>query len=251
MTERFHKLSAELASRTDLGSTEKILLAIITNRIGKNGLCWPSVRTLARDAGIDKSTVLRAVATLQKTGDLIVDNHGQGRSQAYRLLSSTVREMRTVNATPTVRKARTGVRKTRTELSAKCVHIRTSKRTNKRTIEKKPITNDPVVLEFPTVDGTYWQLLESKLREYQQTFPDIDAAQECRKARQWCVDNPSRQKTARGILKFLSGWLNRAEPRAGREPEKHSEAWWALQEPRLEEEFDKPNKLGKYAEVPS
>ena len=249
MTERFHKLSAELASRRDLGSTEKILLAIITNRIGKNGLCWPSVRRLARDAGIDKATVLRAVATLQKTGDLIVENHGQGKSQAYRLPSLTVREMRTVSATPTVRKARTGVRKTRTELSAKRVHIRTSKRTNKRTIGKNPLTNDPVVLEIPTVDGNHWQLLESKLAEYRQTFPDIDVLQECRKARQWCVDNPSRQKTARGMLKFLSGWLNRAQPKAGGEPQKYSEAWWALQEPRLEEQFDKPHKLGKYAEV--
>lgn len=29
----------------------------------------------------------------------------------------------------------------------------------------------------------------------------------------------------------------------------YSEEWWALQEPRLQETFDKPHKIGKYAEV--
>ncbi len=246
MKEQFHKLAAELARRTDLGSTEKILLAIITNRIGDNGRCWPGIRTLAKDTGINTTTVQRAVAALQKAGDLIIDKRGNGRSQVYRLPASSVCKTQAPVKRRRLRNATTGACKTHAQARAK--RTLNKKEQLKRT-KADPTANDPVVLEFPTVDGTHWQFLESKLAEYRQTFPDVDAEQECRKARQWCVDNPSRQKTSRGMLKFLSGWLNRAEPRAAREPEKHSEAWWALQEPRLEEEFDRPNKLGLYAEV--
>lgn len=74
----------------------------------------------------------------------------------------------------------------------------------------------PAVLTFPTVGKTHeWGLTEAKVAEYQEAFPGIDVLAECRKARQWCIDNPARRKTARGMGKFLFGWIERTQNRGG------------------------------------
>lgn len=70
-----------------------------------------------------------------------------------------------------------------------------------------------VVMSFETVgEGPkIWGLAQAKLDEYQQSYPGIDALAECRKALQWSRDNPTKRKTAKGMPKFLSGWLSRAQ----------------------------------------
>ncbi len=47
--------------------------------------------------------------------------------------------------------------------------------------------------------------------EYAETYPGIDAAAECRKARQWCIDNPAKRKTAKGMTAFLNRWMQKAQ----------------------------------------
>ncbi len=59
----------------------------------------------------------------------------------------------------------------------------------------------------------------SKVSEYRATFPGLDVEGECRKALQWTRDNPTRRKTARGMPKFLFGWLERAQ-NGGRFPQR-------------------------------
>ncbi|MBI1347223.1 hypothetical protein GC163_13160 [bacterium] len=77
--------------------------------------------------------------------------------------------------------------------------------------ENYPDSN-PIILEFPTKQsGQTWPLRESKVREYESTFPRIDVLAELRKARQWCSDNPGKRKTAKGMPKFLGAWLAKAD----------------------------------------
>ena len=56
-----------------------------------------------------------------------------------------------------------------------------------------------------------WALSAAKLAEWQSSFPDLDVAGEIRKARQWLIDNPRKRKTARGMVQFLSNWLQRSQ----------------------------------------
>lgn len=78
----------------------------------------------------------------------------------------------------------------------------------------EPDPDDPFILEIPVTSPAdnkqYFRLTDSKVKEYEQTFSSLDVVAECRKARQWCIDNPSRQKTARGMGRFLFSWLERA-----------------------------------------
>lgn len=72
-----------------------------------------------------------------------------------------------------------------------------------------------VFLNYPVSanGGADWPLFESKLAQYRESFPGIDVSAECRKARQWCIDNPTKRKTPKGMPQFLSGWLGRAQNR--------------------------------------
>jgi len=72
---------------------------------------------------------------------------------------------------------------------------------------------DEVILVFPC-KGTgppEWKLHASKVAEWESSFPAVSVLEECRKALQWLKDNPARQKTHTGMLKFLNGWLSRRQ----------------------------------------
>jgi hypothetical protein len=81
-----------------------------------------------------------------------------------------------------------------------------------------PAPVDPPVLTFPVVGtgGREWHLSAAKLAEYRRAFPGVDVPAELLKARQWCLDNPAKRKTARGMPAFLGRWLGRAQDDAGR-----------------------------------
>ena len=80
---------------------------------------------------------------------------------------------------------------------------------------------EPPLMTFPT-DGPVkeWGLTASKMREWQGTYSGINVEYECKKARQWCIDNPGKRKTERGMPAFLTNWLSRATnaPRAASAP---------------------------------
>jgi hypothetical protein len=56
-----------------------------------------------------------------------------------------------------------------------------------------------------------WVLSTVKLAEYAESFPGVDVLTECRHALQWCRDNPSKRKTAKGMPGFLSRWLAKSQ----------------------------------------
>lgn len=75
------------------------------------------------------------------------------------------------------------------------------------------------VLEFPCVGNRAWPLYPAKLEEYRESFPGIDVLAECRRARQWLLDNPKRRKTYDGMARYLGNWLGKEQNRGGRRPE--------------------------------
>jgi len=78
--------------------------------------------------------------------------------------------------------------------------------------DSEPEETASPVLVFPTVGNVHtWNLYQPKIDEYQQTYPGVNVVAECRLARQWCIDNPSKRKTVRGIAAFLNSWLSRAQ----------------------------------------
>ena len=50
----------------------------------------------------------------------------------------------------------------------------------------------------------------AQLVRWRELYPRVSVELEMGKAIAWLEANPSRQKTSRGMPKFLVGWLNRA-----------------------------------------
>lgn len=91
-TERYCKLPKAIARRRDLRASAKIVFATIMDRIGKNDDCWPGIATIAKDAGISHTAVLRSIKALESKGLVIVSRSGNGRSNHYRIPATTGNE---------------------------------------------------------------------------------------------------------------------------------------------------------------
>jgi hypothetical protein len=79
----------------------------------------------------------------------------------------------------------------------------------------------PPVLMIPVSGGgdqTDWPVTAQKVAEWSEAYPGVDVLAELRKARQWCIDNPTRRKTLRGVAKFCNSWLDKAQNQTRGEP---------------------------------
>ena len=83
----------------------------------------------------------------------------------------------------------------------------------KKKISPAPSPEDAVLMLLTSSYEIEYPVTKEKRAEYQKTYPGIDVDQELRSVQQWCIDNPSRRKTARGMPRFLNAWMDRAQNR--------------------------------------
>ena len=76
--------------------------------------------------------------------------------------------------------------------------------------EAKNFAPEPVV-KILLNDGSEYGVSETDFEYYEQLYPGVDVLTELRKAAGWCFGDPKRRKTKRGIGKFITGWLSRAQ----------------------------------------
>lgn len=77
------------------------------------------------------------------------------------------------------------------------------------TSEQKVFISLPLVTGSGSFDVTF-----DYLNSLRQLYPAIDVEQEFRKMFGWLDSNPRNRKTARGIKRFITGWLSRAQDKA-------------------------------------
>lgn len=77
-------------------------------------------------------------------------------------------------------------------------------------------TSEPkVFISLPLVTGSgSFDVTFDYLNSLRQLYPAIDVEQEFRKMCGWLDSNPRNRKTARGIKRFITGWLSRAQDKA-------------------------------------
>ena len=80
---RPYKLPPEIAGRTDLTGTDKVVYAVITYHIGKNRNGYPAIRTIAKESGASPSTVDESVQRLENNNLLRVERPGQRKVRRY------------------------------------------------------------------------------------------------------------------------------------------------------------------------
>lgn len=61
-----------------------------------------------------------------------------------------------------------------------------------------------------------WMVGPEELAQFRQAFPELDLPSSLNRAQNWCRCNPRRRKTARHMMRFLHGWLERDRVQAQR-----------------------------------
>jgi hypothetical protein len=70
-------------------------------------------------------------------------------------------------------------------------------------------------ITFTLNDKTEFPIFETQIAEWETLFPRVDVRQELREMRAWGLANPTKRKTSRGVLKFVTSWLSREQDRGG------------------------------------
>ena len=83
----------------------------------------------------------------------------------------------------------------------------------------EPVAEAPAQAEadcesIPLNDGTEWKPTQEQFEEYERLYPGVDVKQAFRAMRGWCLSNPTRRKTRRGVTAFVTSWMNREQNRA-------------------------------------
>lgn len=59
--------------------------------------------------------------------------------------------------------------------------------------------------------GEYYAVTNEQIQGWQQSVPLVDVKSELRKMQLWLEGNPKKRKTAKGITRFITGWLVREQ----------------------------------------
>ncbi len=65
-------------------------------------------------------------------------------------------------------------------------------------------------------DGSEWRPTEALFAEYVRLYPNVDVKQQFNVMRSWCLSNPKKRKTKRGITRFINSWLAREQDKGYR-----------------------------------
>lgn len=96
------------------------------------------------------------------------------------------------------------------------IEIEKDKEIEKDSICPEVITSRPeVFISLPLVTGSgSFDVTIDYLNSLRTLYPAVDVEQELRKMYAWLDSNPKNRKTERGIKRFITGWLGRAQDKA-------------------------------------
>jgi biotin operon repressor len=221
--------------------TSKLILFKLADQANDNGVCWPSQKTMAAQCECNRATVNRHIKKLEDKGFLEVmrrTKDGVSLLNLYKL--SLCNENEGVGA-QSYRGGRTelqGVgaqsyRGGRTELQGVGAQSYTNPQlepsVNPHSIapsdkslnaddqpDQLPAeTDEPIAEHIPLNNDTEHPVTASQMDEYQRLYPAVDVPQALRAMRGWCLANPKKRKTKRGVKSFINAWLSKDQDKGG------------------------------------
>lgn len=91
------------------------------------------------------------------------------------------------------------------------------KENNKDTICSEPEESAPSSsgINLPLNDNSCYDVPLSKIEFWKETYPAVDVRQELRRMIAWLDSNPTKQKTRKGVERFINNWLARTQDSGG------------------------------------
>lgn len=78
-----------------------------------------------------------------------------------------------------------------------------------------PKAQEKIIISFILNDKSEYEVTETLYNQFVECYPAVDVMQELKKIKAWCFSNPTLRKTKRGVLRFMNGWLERAQNKGG------------------------------------
>ena len=209
-----------------LTPSQKLVLISLADQANDEGVCWPSVKTLGVRTCLSERAIRAALRSLEETGLLETDKR-DGRSSYYTVTPAN-------GAPRQMAPPGTSCRAPRqmpppTPANAAPITINEPPENHQHPLAPSPAASEPAkpvqktpakypdgqLILLPCTGGMEWQLSNEDMREMRDLYPGVDLLAEIRKARGWLIGNPTKRKTAKGMLRFLHNWLSRAQDRGG------------------------------------
>ncbi|WP_165311024.1 helix-turn-helix domain-containing protein [Vibrio ziniensis] len=218
--------------------SDKLVMLCLADHADDNGVCWPSIDTIARKSGVSPTTVKSTLKKLEASGWLFKKNQFK-KAETGRLVRSNNQYQ-----LPVLLLKKKADEQTDFEQS-NFVHSKIERSNLEQTKEpdvvgqistggraesdhkpsidppiepsvkdlvpsqletEKP--HDPVLFQIPLKGkSAIHQVTQSQLFELRELYPAVDVVQQLRNMIGWCKANPTRQKTAQGIMRFIHSWL--------------------------------------------
>jgi len=225
-TQKFFKMPQRLAARTDLTPADKLVYAVIADRLGHNGYSWPSYKTIAADAGLSRRGAQGSVYRLRTAGLLLVEEAGTGRGRTNHYALSAPADPQTpqeadvksAEIAPFTLERAHGVRGKGPTLSAH--NLRPNQTTEEETKKKKKkkgreSKKTPKVV-FDEATATF-AVAEDLLTRWRGKYPGVNLDREILNAGEWQAANAGGKAwKPKGYQRGLVNWLNGAiTPRPG------------------------------------
>jgi hypothetical protein len=65
------------------------------------------------------------------------------------------------------------------------------------------------IFVIPLANGTDHVVSMEDIKSWELSFPGVDIQQALRTMREWCLSNPTKRKTPKGVRRFITNWLTR------------------------------------------
>lgn len=72
----------------------------------------------------------------------------------------------------------------------------------------------PAEISLPLISGALYPIYPADVDHWNQLYPSVDIRKELRKMLGWLEANPARQKTQKGIKRFVAAWLAKEQDKA-------------------------------------
>jgi hypothetical protein len=76
---------------------------------------------------------------------------------------------------------------------------------------KNEAEREPVFITFPLNTGEEYPITVSIVEKLKPIYPAVNIEQEIRKMQGWLLGNPTKRKTQRGVMRFVTNWLASAQ----------------------------------------
>ena len=88
--------------------------------------------------------------------------------------------------------------------------------------ENKHCSSAPPLITLPLNTGEEYPFSQKDIDEWSILYPNVNVLQEMRNMKGWCVNNPTKRKTKRGIRSFVNRWLAKEQDKGSRSSSSYS-----------------------------